>query len=334
MARSERSRDQQEGVPEREEDTLSEAELDAQRAREIEADLAALLDDEVIAVETGGPAPATSNTEDAATESDVAETPTDTGADAVVEAVDDGANNVVVDAAAPPMREPEIPQPSIEPPATPPASETIDVPPTVEDAQAVPPAPEASANVETDPLNTKRFGAIIMDSGSETVGSENAEAGSGGPASMIASRQVIPAGPGGGVAEERPLPVVERSDDQKAIIINRLTESLGVDWQRALHEQIDELYKQVATEFSSPPEKTERALSMLREARQTLLETPEEYVLAEYRTLQVRAMLDRTIESRAQSRVLGPRILGYQMGWLVLFLLGLIFATPLAGWVG
>ena len=104
-------------------------------------------------------------------------------------------------------------------------------------------------------------------------------------------------------------------------------------WQKALHQQIDDLYKQVATEFSSPPEKAERALSLLREARQVLLETPEEYVAAEYRTMQVRAMLDRVRESRKQSGYYGPRILAYETVWLVFLLAGLILAAPLARWL-
>ncbi len=49
--------------------------------------------------------------------------------------------------------------------------------------------------------------------------------------------------------------------------------------------------------------------------------------------MQVRAMLDRVKESRSQSVYYGPRILGYQAAWLVLLLLGLVFAAPLTGWI-
>jgi hypothetical protein len=122
---------------------------------------------------------------------------------------------------------------------------------------------------------------------------------------------------------------IQRTDDQKAIIISRLDQVLPGNWQKALHQQIDDLYKQVATEFSSPPEKAERALTMLREARELLLDSPEEYVSAEFRTMQVRTILERMRESRAQSQGYGPRILAYEGGWLLLLLLGLIFAGPL-----
>ena len=122
---------------------------------------------------------------------------------------------------------------------------------------------------------------------------------------------------------------MDRTPDQKAIVIERLNQVLDQGWQKALHQQIDELYRQVATEFSSPPDKAERALTMLRESRQLLIDSPEEYVTAEFRTAQVRVMLDRMRESRKQSTYYGPRILGYQAGWLLVLLLGLIFAGPL-----
>jgi hypothetical protein len=146
--------------------------------------------------------------------------------------------------------------------------------------------------------------------------------------------RAVPAGPGA-EPEDKPLPAaIERSDDQKTIIINRLNQVLDKGWQKALHGQIDDLYKQVAIEFSSPPANAEKALSMLREARQILVDTPEEYVAAEYRTLQVRAMLSRTRESRTHSAYFGPRLLAYEGGWLLLFLVGLIFANPLAQAIG
>jgi hypothetical protein len=151
---------------------------------------------------------------------------------------------------------------------------------------------------------------------------------------MPAGRAAEPAGPGA-APEERPLPVAaERTEDQKTIIIERLNKSLDKNWQKALHQQIDDLYKQVTAQFNSPPANAEKALNLLREARQMLIETPEEYVAAEYRTMQVRAMLNRTQESRKQSAYFGPRILGYEAGWMILFLLGIVFGTPLAAWVG
>ncbi len=143
-----------------------------------------------------------------------------------------------------------------------------------------------------------------------------------------------PVAPGIEPEDNTPLPVKsDRTDDQKAIVISRLDQVLPSGWQKSLHQQIDTLYKQVATEYSSPPAKAERALAMLREARTLLIESPEEYVNAEYRMMQVRAMLDRVKESRSQSVHYGPRILGYQAAWLAVLLLGLVFAAPLTQWI-
>jgi hypothetical protein len=149
-----------------------------------------------------------------------------------------------------------------------------------------------------------------------------------------AAKAMAPAGPGAEPEPQPPPAAIERTDDQKTIIIKRLDDVLNKDWQRELHKQIDDLYKQVAVEFNSPPANAQKALTLLREARQILIETPEEYVAAEYRTVQVRAMLARTRESRKQSRHHGPRILGYQIGWLLLLVAGFAFAGPLATLIG
>ena len=194
-------------------------------------------------------------------------------------------------------------------------------------------APETSATAEEVTTEIGPAGELITET-PQPEGTAAAAGGEGSKSLVIKGERAVPAGPGE-AAPDRPLPAApDRTDDQKTIIINRLNQGLDTNWQRALHQQIDELYKQVATEFSSPPANAQAALDMLREARQTLIETPEEYVAAEYRTLQVRAILARTRESRAHSAYFGPRILGYEAGWMVLFLLGIVFAAPLAGLIG
>jgi hypothetical protein len=221
--------------------------------------------------------------------------------------------------AAPPAAAPTTP--AAQPPATPAATPTAA--PTTPAAEPAPPPTEP-----TGPLPvTKRFGAIIMDASATAPAEE-------GPAAMVlrgeAAKAMAPAGPGAEPEPQPPPAAIERTDDQKTIIIKRLDDVLNKDWQRELHKQIDDLYKQVAVEFNSPPANAQKALTLLREARQILIETPEEYVAAEYRTVQVRAMLARTRESRKQSRHHGPRILGYQIGWLLLLVVGFAFAGPLA----
>ena len=144
-------------------------------------------------------------------------------------------------------------------------------------------------------------------------------------------RSVMPPGPGMEPETPPSLPAaIQRTDDQKAIIISRLAQMVD---RKKINHDIDDLYRQVATEFSSPPAKAELALSMLREARQILLDTPEEAVAAEYRTMQVQAMLRRVQTSREQSRFYAPRVLIYQALWLVVLLAGMIFAGPLSTWI-
>lgn len=255
--------------------------------RNVDADLAALLDDEVLAAETGG---------------QTAAAPRTRGVDA------GGMGAEAIDV----------------PPVTPVVEPTVSEPVR---PRPVATQPETERRLPT----TKRFGAIIMDA--ETLPAQGDETQPALP--MVPETSgATPPGPGTDLEEPLPLPAkIERTEDQKSIVISRLDKVLDKGWQKALHQQIDELYKQVATEFSSPPVKAERALTMLREARQLLIDSPEEYVTAEYRTMQVRAMLDRVQESRKQSGHFGPRVLAYQAGWLLVLLLGLVFAAPLTQWI-
>lgn len=292
--------------------------------RDIDADLAALLDDEVIAAETGiqpGSVPPPAPEPDPLP---VAPPP-----------------QPVAAARAPAPRE-ALPGPAAEP---------IDVPPSAAEARPAP-APEPAARPEPEPVvapaappvsapaepsvapaqsTARRFGAIIMESAP-------APAVSADPNASLVPKEYAPAdrpvAPGVEPGTLDSLPVnPDRTEDEKAIVISRLDQVLPAGWQRALHQQIDGLYKQVTTEFSSPPEKAERALFMLREARTLLIDSPDEYVNAEYRMMQVRAMLDRVKESRSQSVHYGPRVLGYQAAWLVVLLAGLLFAAPLTEWI-
>ena len=186
-----------------------------------------------------------------------------------------------------------------------------------------------------------RIGAVIIDGSPSRAGAASPEAGPAGELivseqsavpTVIApgERDVLPPGPGVRPPSQ-PVPLPQQlAEDQKTIIISRLDEVREIGWQRALHQQIDELYKQVVTEFSSPPGNADQMLTLLQEARQILLESPENYVAAEYRIAQVRSTMSRTRESRQQSAHLAPRVFVYEVVWLALLLLGLVFAAPLA----
>ncbi len=289
-------------------------------SQEVDADLASLLDNEVRAAQGSVAAP-------------VHVAPVVTGGSRATEMPE------VID--LPPLATVAQPVQPVEPPPSSPSS-----PAPATDA----PAPEPERVL---PL-TKRFGAIIMDTEPAAAATPPAEetpleVGPAGeiieerplpavtPEKLPAERSIMPPATGtppGPWQQSQPIVITPRPDDQKALILARLDKMLGPDWQQAFRQEIDDLYKQVATEFSSPPEKADRAAGLLNEALRTLVENPEEYVAAKNRTIQVQTMLSRTRESRAQSGHFGPRILGYQVGWMLLFLLGLVFAAPLATGIG
>ena len=275
----------------------------------VDADLAALLDNEVMAAETGsslGEAVSSAATVPAG----------------VVTAASGDEPLVGVD--LPPVAAEAQPVLVVEP-------ESISAAPLPPIPAAPPPIAESAP--ERHLPTTQRFGAIIMETSGEPMPVAPETPSDALVPIRAETKSILPPDSGKEPEPPAPPPAPERTEDQKLIIVQRMDAMFDQGWQKALHQQIDDLYKQVATEFSSPPEKAERALSLLREARQVLLETPEEYVAAEYRTMQVRAMLDRVRESRKQSGYYGPRILAYETVWLVLLLAGLIFAAPFAGWL-
>jgi len=237
------------------------------------------------------------------------------------------------------------PTPSTLPPMPQPAAPTPTVPPLTTPA----PLPQAPGTMVTTPAAGEqplpqpvRIGAVIIDGSSAGAGAATTEVGPAGelivseqsvvPTIIVpGERDVLPPGPGVRPPLQPAPPPQQLTEDQKTIIINRLNEVRDVGWQRALHQQIDELYKQVTTEFSSPPGSADHMLTLLQEARQILLESPENYVAAEYRIAQVRSTMSRTRESRLQSAHLAPRVFVYEVVWLALLLLGLVFAASLAG---
>ncbi len=168
--------------------------------------------------------------------------------------------------------------------------------------------------------------AIVVAEPEKTMQTRNAEP----PGTTV---QVTPSGPGT-LSTVTPIVIVTRPEEEKAAILTRLNAVMGDGWQQKLQGQIDDLYDKVATEFSSPPEIAEKAAGMLREAAQLLIESPWEGVAAKYRAAQVQAMLSRMRESRKQARTYSLRVMGYEVGWMVLLLVGLAFAGPVATGLG
>jgi hypothetical protein len=173
---------------------------------------------------------------------------------------------------------------------------------------------------------TKRFGAIILDAPFRSSGAELAAG--------LPDPRGTPPGPGKEGDEPGPLPaVVIRTEDQKSNVIKRLDTIRDAEWQRKFHAQIDRLYKQISEEFSTPPDIAQKMLEMLREARQLMIDSPEEFGNAEYRVMQVATSVERRRQSRQQARLLGPWLLLYLSAWLFAFTAALLFANQITDYV-
>jgi len=174
---------------------------------------------------------------------------------------------------------------------------------------------------------TRRFGAIIMDAPIRSVAGVDVAAGLPDP-------RTVPPGPGKEPEEDTPLPaVVIRTEDQKSDVIKRLDTVRDAEWQRKFHAQIDQCYKELSEEFSTPPDIAQKLLGMLREARQLMIDTPEEFGNAEYRVMQVATAIARRRQSRRQARFFGPWLFLYLSFWLAVFVAGLLFANQVTDYV-
>ena len=174
---------------------------------------------------------------------------------------------------------------------------------------------------------TRRFGAIIMDAPVRSAGGAEI-------VTTLPDPRTVPPGPGKDSEENTPLPaVVIRTEDQKSSIIKRLDTVRDSEWQRKFHAQIDQLYKELSEEFSTPPDIAQKLLGMLREARQLMIDTPEEFGNAEYRVMQVATAIARRRQSRSQARYYGPWLFLYLTFWLLVFVAGLLFANQVTDYV-
>lgn len=208
----------------------------------------------------------------------------------------------------------------------------------VESPRSAAPAVEVSASPTPPPTGnylvtipprplpqTRRFGALAVDA--------PIRAADGEILSAMSDPRIVPPGPGK-ESEDTPLPaVVIRTEDQKSGVIKRLDTVRDTEWQKAFHAKIDQLYKQISEEFTTPPDVAQKMLDMLREARQLMIDSPEEYGNAEFRVMQVAAMMQRRRQSRRQARFLGPWIFFYLTFWLLVFTAGLVFNNQVTEFV-
>jgi hypothetical protein len=170
---------------------------------------------------------------------------------------------------------------------------------------------------------TRRFGAIFVETNEAGVRQLG----------MLPHDRALPPGPGVETELLESLPAYQRTDEQKQLILSRLNQVLNPQWETGFHEAINALYKEVTEEYSSPPDAAQKMLTLLREARQIMIDSPEDFVNAEYRLMQIRAMLDRIKESRRQSRRHAPGLFIYEMFWLLILLAGLVFAAPMVDFI-
>ncbi len=171
---------------------------------DIDADLAVLLDDEMLAAETGRSTAA--------------------------------AEQSILDSAPQPSSGSTSTTPNVYSESV--RSEPIDVPPSAAEAR-----PKGStggtraSTTESQPTRqlptTKRFGAIIMDE-SSAVPEEAEPADTLVP--LMPGERAVPPGPGVVTIDTAPIVTVERTDDQKTIVISRLDQVLEKNWQRAFHQ--------------------------------------------------------------------------------------------------
>lgn len=95
-----------------------------------------------------------------------------------------------------------------------------------------------------------------------------------------------------------------------------------------LDREVDRLYEQVVQVMSGERE-ANVAFEALRRVRQMLLLEPEQYAEAEFLVQQIRAKLNRIEQSATAGRHYGPRLLIYQVVWLiVLTLLAIVTTAP------
>ncbi len=133
---------------------------------------------------------------------------------------------------------------------------------------------------------------------------------------------------GGG--EEKPTPEELQEapppQQEEAAVLERVGRRRPVE----LASEIDELYETIVAELSAREALADKALTLLQEARDTLLEDPRNYDIAELKVHQAKAILQRVRDARAWGSTYGVRLLAYELAWLAVLLILLIFERPIA----
>ncbi|MCC7354996.1 MAG: hypothetical protein IT330_14725 [Anaerolineae bacterium] len=226
-------------------------------------------------------------------------TPSTSGADVPLEAID-----------APPVA--PAPVPATEPPPSPPAETRPAL--RAMPASSRPEEGPSKALVPRPPLRLPeriRVGGVLMDV-------------------PVRTHTTLPPN-----VEPSPLPqpLPELTPDEK----RRLLEQLNEERRRKLEAEIDELYTQVVEKLGANQKISDQAMGLLRDARLIIMGRPEDFVEAEYRVQQVKALLLRRAESERWGPFYGSRIMAYEFLFIILLLLGfvggLLTTSSLAEWL-
>jgi hypothetical protein len=128
-------------------------------------------------------------------------------------------------------------------------------------------------------------------------------------------------------AEEIP-PQISREVEEGTVL-----RRLGRERQEALLNEMDTLVVEAAHTLSVDEEGLEKALSLLREARDITIERPRQFDQAEYNVAKVRAMLERRKTSGRWAVVYGYPVLVYEIVWCLFLLTSLLFPRLLGNFV-
>lgn len=109
---------------------------------------------------------------------------------------------------------------------------------------------------------------------------------------------------------------------------------LGKERRRALDDQIEALYDEVAKELSVITKDAELALRTLSEAQDLILENPRQYDEALYRVAVVKTMIARKRNLRRWSYTWGTFVFFYGLVWLIAFVSGYVTTDLIRGMLG
>jgi hypothetical protein len=106
---------------------------------------------------------------------------------------------------------------------------------------------------------------------------------------------------------------------------------VGLKQRQALWREISELYKAVP-EVLCTDENLSRALQLLQEAQDILLEKPRQFDVARYKVSQVNSIVTRRIKTSRWANSYGWLIFFYQVSWLAVLLIAVFYAPYIVDW--